>query len=130
MAPRKLAAKKRAQADLKQLNAIQITIEASEGTLQRLAALLLFADHLQPDFKVTPTQLPWEEPGVAPPELEIDYEKVRRDIATALGPYVVQHGEDAARRVIQSFGGERLRDVPEPQLIGLWQALAGEAAGA
>jgi hypothetical protein len=121
--------KKLEQAALKELNAIQITIEASEGNLQRLAALLVFADHLTPKLSYTAALLPWEEPGAEAPDtqLQIDYNAVRNSIVTALGQYVLVHGQEAALKVIRSFGGERVSLVPQEQLLGLLAAL--ETAG-
>lgn len=132
MAPRKTAhaaKKKRDQAELKNINAIQITIEASELNLQRLGALLMFADPYT-DVKLVKElgPLPWEEKGEAPPQLEIDRVAVQNAVTPKLVTYLNEHGHDATRALIESFGAPKLRDLSDEQILGLYNALAGEAA--
>lgn len=132
MAPRKTAhaaKKKRDQAELKNINAIQITIEASELNLQRLGALLMFADPYT-DVKLVKAlgPLPWEEKGESPPQLEIDRVAVQNAVTPLLVKYVDTHGHDSTRILIESFGGPKLRDLSDEQILGLYNALAGEAA--
>jgi hypothetical protein len=121
--------KKLEQAELKELNAIQITLVASEMNLQRIAALLLFADHLQPKLiEKEAVRLPWEEEGAEPPKIQIDRRAVENDVAKQLELYVQKHGRDKAVTMIQSFGQPRVGLLPDEQLLDLYHALAGEAA--
>lgn len=115
------------RAELKQLSEFTITIAGSEANIQRIAALLLFADPAAPvEVKPLPP-LPWEDPTdpqyQQPPELEIDYNAVRNSIVKQLEPYVKTHGKQQAKVLIQSFGADRLRDVPEQNLVALDTAL-------
>lgn len=108
------------------MRSVTITIEASEGNLQRLAALLLFADRLDEEIKyVDEGPLPWEDPATveAVQRESIDFAVVRRTIVKQLEQYVAQHGADKAKEVIRSFGAERLSQLPEEQLLPLYEAL-------
>lgn len=129
MAPRKKAAEKtRERADLKDIRSITITVKASEFNLQRLAAFMIFCEHLEPIVEFGPEKpMPWEDPSdprFNGPTLELDVEAIRRDITKHLSAYVKQHGEDRARDLLRSFGGERLSLVPDEQLLTLRNALA------
>lgn len=122
MAPRKKSDKD----ELRKMRSVTITIEASENNLQRLAALLLFADRLDEDIKyVEEGPLPWEAPAdiEAKQLASIDFAVVRRSIVKQLEQYVAQYGTEKAKQVIQSFGAERLSQLPESQLLPLYDAL-------
>lgn len=110
------------------MRSITITIEATENNLQRLAALMLFADRLDEDIRRSDDgPLPWDEPAGAStpaPEAEIDYNVVRRTIVSQLERYVKLHGVDKAREVLRSFGAEKLTLIPVPQLLPLYEAFA------
>lgn len=112
---------------LQEMRSVTITISASEGNLQRLAALLLFADHLEPEFKYEDRPLPWEDPNdpkfQQPPELQLDYNVVKRNVVKLLEQYLAKHGADNARKVIQSCGADRVSLLTEPQLLSLYEAL-------
>lgn len=128
MAPRKAAAKKAAErASLKDIRSITITVRASELNLQRLAAFMLFAEHLEPVIEIGGEKpMPWEDPAdprFVPPTDSIDYAVVRRDITGKLLAYFKQFGEDRAKDVLRSFGAERLSLLADDQLIPLHDAL-------
>jgi hypothetical protein len=115
------------RADLQKVSIIWIGIAATEANLQRLGALLLFADRVEIKAPVELGPLPWEDPTDPRyqqiPELEVDYEVVKRSIAKHLSAYVKIHGEERARAVLNSFGAPRLSSVPQEQLIPLNAAL-------
>lgn len=125
-----MARKTRAERpDFSKLNEVQITIRASELNLARLAALLLFAEY---PFKATqdtePTApLPWEDPNdpryQKPPELQIDYELVRRDITKELQRLLPIVGEGHLKELIRKHGAERLPLVPKENLLPLYEDL-------
>lgn len=135
MAPRKppagakaLQEKRKLRADLQGQDIIWIGIAASEANIQRIGALLLFADHPVAVEKIDNKPLPWEDPTdprfQKPPELEIDYEVVRRSIMKHLSAYVKKHGEERARAVLSSYGSApRLSSVPQESLLALDAAL-------
>jgi hypothetical protein len=125
MAPRKKAIER---AELKEVREVTLTLQASEEFLQRLAALLIFAPHVEVKAKPLPP-LPWEDPKdpryELPPQLEVDYNAVRNSIMAHLEAYVPLHGKDAALALIKSHGGTRLGDVPEDRLVALDAAFSG-----
>lgn len=130
MAPRnsKQTAKAAERREMKDIKTIQITIKASEFNLQRLAAYMLFCEHLEPVIEIgKELPLPWEDPNdprfQKPPELLIDYEVVRRSIMKHLSAYLKIHGEERAKAVLESFGAPRLSAVPQDQLLALDAAL-------
>lgn len=103
-----------------------IRVQATEETLARLWWLMLYAEA---PFKKVVTEegpLPFDEPIPVPAakELEIDYEAVKREIVKRLVAYVEKHGKEEAAAVIERHGGKTLRQVPEDQLMGLFDALA------
>lgn len=115
-----------------QADTIWIGIRASDANIERLGALLLFADI---DFKVQgqaePTgPMPWEAPSPMPAEADhVDYEVVKRSIFKHLEKYLAQHGQEKARELIKSFGGARVSEIPQHQLVGLEAALAAAVGG-
>lgn len=123
MAPRKKSDKD----ELRKIRSVTITIEASENNLQRLAALMLFADRLDEDIKyVDAGPLPWEEPAPTEPKPlgeTIDFNVVRRSIVKQLEQYVAAHGVEKAKQLIRSFGADRLTQLPESQLLPLYETL-------
>jgi len=120
-------AKKVQQEKLKDISTITVTIQASEYNMQRLAALLLFCEHLEPTYKVAEAArpLPWEAPTPPGEErgLEIDTELVRREIAGMLVKHAEQDGVERTKELLKQFGGEGLSKIPPDQLLGLHQAL-------
>jgi hypothetical protein len=130
MTTRKRPSKKKLeQAELKEINAIQITLVASEANLQRIAAILLFADHHKPVYteKEAPLQLPWEEDAPLP-ELEINRTALENAVMPLLETYLNRHGRDKTQEMIKSFGAERAFQLADMQLLDMHNALAGEAA--
>ena len=133
--PRKTAAatkKKRTQQELKDLNAVQITIVASELNLQRLAALMLFSEQLfEPMVKeTTEAPLPFDGPDQElKPVLELNRPAIETAVFPMLEAYLKQHGEEATKKMIESFGAPRLGQLTDEQLLAMYNALAGEAAG-
>ena len=112
---------------MRNMRSITITVAASEANLQRLAAYMLFCEHLEPLVEIGPEKpLPWEDPNdprfVGERQI-VDFAVVRREITKLLGEYVAAHSVDDAKALLKSFGGERLSDIPEPQLLGLHAAL-------
>lgn len=121
--------KKLEQAELKELNAVQFTIVASEMNLQRLAALLMFADHHKPVFvEKQPAQLPYEE-DAPEPELEINRVALENAVAPLLEKYLNKHGREKTQDMIKTFGVERAFQMGDQQLLILHDSLAAEAAG-
>ncbi len=128
MAPSKAQIKKAAdQAALKEIKTITVTIRASEFNLQRLAAFMLFCEHLEPIVEVGGPELPmpWEDPtdprfvpDPAKPALEIDYALVRRDITKEL-ERLGAGSRAAIIAAINTNGGTRISDVPEDNLLSL-----------
>ena len=119
--------KKQDQADLKVIKTITITVKASEFNLQRLAAFMLFCEHLEPIVEVGGPEKPmcWEDPtdprfvpDPAKPALEIDYALVRRDITKEL-ERLGAGSRTAIVAAIQANGGTRISDVPESNLLSL-----------
>lgn len=125
---RKPAAEKgAAQSKLHERHQMVLTIDMTELNFQRLAALMLFADHVQPPEPVNLAPFPWEEPETdpkPPAELELDYEEVRRGIIKRLEVYVKERGRDQTKRCIQFYGGQTLSEVPQNRLMDLYNALA------
>ncbi len=108
---------------LREMQSITITIAATEGNLQRIAALLLFADHLEPEVKFKPTLLPWEDPNdpqyQKPPELEIDYEAVKRSIAKNLLAVSERFGVLRAKEILATAEATGLSAVKQGDLVEL-----------
>lgn len=107
---------------------VWIGIAATEANMERLSAFLIFADRVQLEAPIKLGPLPWEDPNdpryiEGPPELQIDYEVVKRSITKLLGQYVERHGATLARSVLESFGAPRLSEVEQSQLIPLHNAL-------
>lgn len=126
MAPRKRTAKAADKAKLKDRRTVTLTFEASEEFMQRLAALMIFAAPATEEQYV-PTLLPWEDPDdprfQKPPELQVDYNSVRNEIVRHLEVYIARHGADATKAFVKSFGADRLRDIPEKNLLPLEEGL-------
>lgn len=131
------ASRKRRQPDkkeqLKEVDTIWIGVRASEANIQRIGALLMLLDYTQPTYeKTAPALLPWEDPNdpryQKPPELEIDRNRVQNALMPLLEAYLTQHGEEKAKEMIQSFGGARIGELSDTQLLDLHNSLAGEAA--
>lgn len=132
--PKRALKKKLEQAELQELDAVQITIRASEMNLQRLAALLLFADHLEPKLEYKQeAPMPWEDPTdprfQKPPELQLNRNAIQNALMPLLENYQNEHDYEKTAQLIQSFGAPRLSELSDTQLLDLHQALAGEAAG-
>lgn len=132
MATKAQAKKALDRAKLKDTDVVWIGIAATEFNMQRLAALLLFAEH-PIRVEAEPTALlPWEDPNdprfEKPPELQIDYELVRRTITKHLTAYLAKHGEEKARAVLKSFGAERISLVAQDQLVPMNAALEAALA--
>lgn len=129
---RKAVAKKAAEkAELQKMSEMTITIRATEGNIQRIFAMLAFAD--LPEVEIVteqPSQLPWEEAGTSPPQLEINRNAVANDIMPMLEKYVAAHGPDEAKKLIAAYGAPRLRDLSDEKLLDLYHTLAAEAASA
>lgn len=124
-----LAKKWRERADLKEQDIIWIGIAASELNLQRLGALLLFADMPVVVEQTARKPLPWEDPNdpqyQKPPELEVDYDKIRRAIVAQMAVLVNERGHEkaAVKAVIQAHGADTLVGVPNDNLAALLRDL-------
>jgi hypothetical protein len=118
-----LRKRQKERGDLKGQDIIWIGIAATELNIQRLGALLLFAD--MPLEIETPKKLmfPWEDPDdprfQQPPELEVDYELIRRNIVKAMVDL---------KRVILAHGGETIAAVPNNNLLALLRDLEENTA--
>ena len=100
---------------------IWVGLKMSEGNLQRLAALLLFAEiDFKVDEKTEPTgPLPWEFP-VDPPPAEadhVDYEVVRRSIAKHLLAMNEKGRLEEAKTLLAEFGATGLASIPQDRLV-------------
>jgi hypothetical protein len=128
-----LRKRQKERGDLKGQDIIWIGIAATELNIQRLGALLLFAD--MPLEIETPKKLmfPWEDPDdprfQQPPELEVDYELIRRNIVKAM---VARKNDgttkDDLKRVILAHGGETIAAVPNNNLLALLRDLEENTA--
>lgn len=120
--------KRAEQADLKKDRIIWIGIAATEGNLQRLGALLLFADKIEMDPPEPTGPLPWEDPNdpryVPPAKPEINHELVRQDIIKLL-PALVEKmgGKPQVMEVIKAHGAEKLSQIPLDNLLPLYHDL-------
>ena len=118
--------------ELKQLDAFTVTVRASEGNIQRLAAFLMFADFADVELKYIDTPLPWEDPNdprfLKPPELQLNRNGIQNALMPLFEAYFNRHGEEKAKEMIKSFGAERLSLLTDTQLLDMYNALAGEAA--
>jgi hypothetical protein len=125
-----LAKRQKERADLKAGDVIWIGIAMTEANLQRLGALLLFADfHVEVEKKEL-GPLPFdgfEADAPPPPQLEINYALVKNDIMAAMQKMIKARGEGPAKELIvaeiRRLGGTRLNDVPQNQLIALYTTL-------
>ena len=118
--------------ELKQLDAFTVTVRASEGNIQRLAAFLMFADFADVELKYIEMPLPWEDPNdprfLKPPELQLNRNGIQNALMPLFEAYFNRHGEEKAKEMIKSFGAERLSLLTDTQLLDMYNALAGEAA--
>jgi hypothetical protein len=118
--PRKKAIE---QAKLKATDTIWIGLKMTEGNFQRLAALLLFAEiDFKVDAEAVPTgPLPWENPADPafnkPPELEIDFETVRRGIAKHLLAMNEKGRLEEAKQLLAEFKATGLSSIPQDRLV-------------
>lgn len=116
--------KQQERAALKETQEVTITLRATEGMLERLAALLLFAEAPAEVRHVELGPLPWEAKGESPPQLQIDYAVVRRSIVAALSA-LLEAGipKTQVQEVIRRHGAETLAKIPEDNLLPLYEDL-------
>ena len=111
-----------------QADTIWIGIRASDANLERLGALLLFADI---DFKVQNQTEPagpmmFEDPAEHPLPAEadhVDYEVVKREIFRHLEKYVAKHDGVRAKNLLMTFGAPKVSLIPQDRLLELEAAL-------
>lgn len=119
------------RAKLLERKTVTLTFEADEETMQRIAALLQLAK-VPYDILAAPPlpPLPWEDPADARyqklPELEVDCNAVRNEIMAAMRHYLRPGGALSPERarehltsLIGNYGGTRLTDVPNDNLLAL-----------
>jgi hypothetical protein len=123
MPPRK-SAKAAEKAKLAAPASFTITIASTEANLQRIAALLMFADREKVELNYDDCALPWEEPKGPPKPMELDYNTIRKDIVGLLQKYIDAGRVADAKRIL----GERtLRSVKDDELLPLWETLKLDA---
>lgn len=121
----KLEAKRKIRPDLSKQDIIWVGIAASEINLNRLAALLMFSDHIVEIESSEPEKpLPWEDPTDPrfnqPPELQVNYEQIKRDIVLAMKKKIDAGLEKPAlKAVIQRHGADTLAGVHNDNLLAL-----------
>lgn len=119
-----MARKKKDKAELAKPASFTITIASTEANLQRIAALLMFADRDKVELDYTDCALPWEEQRGLPKPVELDYNTIRKDIVGLLQTYLDAGQVERAKRIL---GDRTLRAVPENELLYLWEVLNSEA---
>ena len=102
---------------LKVNRAFTITIEASELNIQRIVALMLYSDRPPPDLIYVDPVLPGEDAPVL--EDSIDWAAVRNVLTKHIVTYATAAGSDAARAMLLEFGGAKLSEVPQENLLSL-----------
>lgn len=102
--------------------AITLTLEADDETLNRLAAVLLFARYPHLD-KTGPAKglgpLPWEDADEGEHDKEppaLDPTAAREEIARALQQYIARHGVELARRLLAEYEAGKISELPESRL--------------
>jgi hypothetical protein len=127
MATSKLNEKRAEQADLRRVNTFTITIQATESNIQRLVALMLFAESPVKAEYVEAGPMPWEDPNdprfLAPRELQIDYELVKQTVVSNLMVLVGKKGREKAVEVLQEVGATGLASVQQDRLVELNELL-------
>lgn len=99
---------------------VTMTFEATENTIQRIAALLMLADLAHEEVEERPrVLLPWEEEGAEPPKLELDYNAIRNDCVKWLPKFVEKYGKDATKALFRKYGGETIKTVPDENTLDL-----------
>lgn len=108
------------------LNGVSLGLTATEGVLERLAALLLYARHEalanDPKWQATldgPLVFGEEQP----PEPELDAAALREDVARRLMSLIDKTGLEFAKATLREFGGEKLSDLEDTQLQALHHRL-------
>jgi hypothetical protein len=122
MPPRK-SQKVAEKAKLAQPASFTITIASTEANLQRIAALLLFADRDKVVLNYDDCPMPFDDPNdpkFTGPKPEIDYNAVRHEIVGLLQKFVAANRTDVARELL---AGRTLRDIPESELLTLWSGM-------
>lgn len=120
MAPRKQTQKKIDQAKLQTVRTVKVslTLEASEHTLQCLAALMMLSDPTKPALEIDPVLLPYETPEPLP--LDLDYNMIRNHIMSAMETFVMQHGRDDLVSLLKAYTmGGKLSEVGDIDLMDL-----------
>lgn len=118
-----LKKKQKDRADLKSGDIVWIGIAATEQNIQRLGAFLMFADYHKEEKPLGP--LPYNDPFEAapPPELEVDWTAVRNAIVKTMKELTdskgILIGKASIIEAIKLFGGTRLSDVPQDNLVPL-----------
>lgn len=125
-----LAKRQKERPDLKGDDILWIGIKASEFNIARLASFLIFAEHkveVEPYVDQLESVIPGGEHGfeAEPPEMEFDYEAIRREITKALGALLTVQPDMKPKvlEVIKAHGGEKLSSVPNNNLPDLYKAL-------
>jgi hypothetical protein len=116
--------KRAAQAALQEIQTMTctITFTATQNIMQQFAALLMLQDPTKPIPKLEDLgPLPFDEvpapPSVKP--LELDYNLIRKEILSKLEPYKEARGLEFLKQTLRNYGGDRIRDVPDENLLAL-----------
>jgi hypothetical protein len=126
-----LAKRQKERADLQGQKIIWVGLAMTEANIQRLGKLLLFAEwpaEEEPFVDQMADILPYdgfEADQKAVPEIEFNYEMIRRDITNALSEILTadESLKPRLKALIQEHGGERLPLVPEKNLPELYVAI-------
>jgi hypothetical protein len=116
------------KAKLKQTTSFTITISGAEANIQRIAALLMFADRDKVELNYDDCPMPFDDPSdpkfTGPKPMELDYNTIRKDIVGLLQKYIDAGRVADAKRIL----GERtLRSVKDDELLPLWETLKLDA---
>jgi hypothetical protein len=137
-----LTAKRAEKAALKKVQTVTVTLtlEASEGVLQRLAALMMLQDPNRPELQIEdqgplpfdeggaeagtreglhPTETQREKEDLAAPPLDLNYAMIQANIVKYFEPYEKKYGRDMLELLIVKHGGTRVSNVSEDKLMDL-----------
>lgn len=116
------------KAELKNERIIWFGIAATESNLQRLGALIMFADQVETKPPKCLGKLPWEDPAdprYVPenvPAPELNYELIRKDIVKVLMQYAELGRIDEGKAIVREYG-EKVSQLHVDKLLPLYHDL-------
>lgn len=114
------------KAELQNERMIWFGIAASESNLQRLGALIMFADQVETKPPKSLGNLPWEDPNdpryVPPPAPELNYELIRKDIVKVLMQYAELGRVEEGKAIVREYG-EKVSLLHQDKLLPLYHDL-------